>query len=162
MANLPPGYQQQRLRHPAIETFEQHWNSLRVGEVAPRRRDFDILDLPGKLWHYITLVEVEREPRRYKYVVFSSANRDAYCEDITGRYMDEIDLGGNLEKYTRQFDEAADSQRPIFEKDSFMRDDGHEYGFEGGCFPLLGEDGHVSHLVLVTAMYRNKTPYTRW
>ena len=150
------------MRHPAIENFERHWNGLRTEGSLPRRRDFDILDVAGKLWPYISLVEVEWEPRRYKYVVFSSANRDAYGADITGRYMDEIDLGGNLEKYTRQFDEAVSAQHPIFEKDSYLREDGHEYGFEGGCFPLLGDDDRVSHLVLVTALYRNKAPYTRW
>lgn len=150
------------MRHPAIESFERHWNSLRTEGSIPRRRDFDILDVAGKLWPYISLVEVEWEPRRYRYVVFSSANRDAYGADITGRYLDEIDLGGNLDKYTMQFNEAAEQQHPIYETDSYTLQDGDEYSFDGGCFPLLGEDGRVSHLVLVKAYHRNRTPFTRW
>lgn len=148
--------------HPAIEAFEEYWTALRKGAKAPFKADFDIADLPPKLWPYVTLVEIEQTPRRYKYTVFSTANRDAYGVDLTGLYMDEIDLGGNAEKYTAQFDDASLNIHPIYETDSYVREDGHRYGFEGGCYPLIGPEGLTSHLVLITALYRNDVPTTRW
>lgn len=148
--------------HPAIQTFEDYWTGLKKGRKAPLKADFDIADLPPKLWSYVSLVEIEPDPRRYRYAVFSTANRDAYGMDITGLYLDELDVGGNEEKYRRQFDEASLEVHPIYEVDRYDKQDGNEYGFEGGCYPLTDAQGVTTHLVLITALYRNGAAVTRW
>jgi hypothetical protein len=150
------------MTHRVIENVERYWRGLiRPGELAPRHGDFDILDVPPDLWPSVTKVAVEHgRTLRFRFVVFGGANVRAYGDDLTGRYLDEVDVGGNNDKYAGQFAEAVTERRPVYETDSYVREDVNTYAFEGGCYPLIGEDGRVSHLVLATALYRNNLPYS--
>ncbi|MGO1117588.1 hypothetical protein ACTL6U_02725 [Rhodovibrionaceae bacterium A322] len=145
--------------HEIIQAVEDYWRSLCSDDGIAAKADFDIIAVPAKCWPSVSMVEVEYSPRRYRYVVFGSANVKAYGMDITGLYLDELDAGGKNQKYAGQFDEAVDQCHPIYEDDSYTKADGSLYAFEGGCFPLMGEDGRVSHLVLATALSRNHVAY---
>lgn len=148
--------------HPAIDEFQRYWDQLKGDATAPLKSAFSVSQLRGKLWKYLALVEVERAPMRFKYVVFGRAHTESYGADLTGQYLDEIDVGDKSEEYQQQFEQVTTTQQPLFVRDEYRKEDGAHYSFEGGCFPLLGDDGQVSHLVLVVASYRNGVSYMPW
>lgn len=59
----------------------------------PRKRDFDVLELPPAVWPRLALFEVlVDDPRRYRCRVHGSYLADVFREDLTGRYLVDEDI----------------------------------------------------------------------
>jgi hypothetical protein len=77
-----------KLDQPALQQLHTYWDSRRAGRPYPARDEIDPLDLRFILGSLI-LVDVEAEPRRYRYRLFGSdiARRQGF--DMTGKYLEQ-------------------------------------------------------------------------
>ncbi|MSP50637.1 MAG: PAS domain-containing protein [Alphaproteobacteria bacterium] len=77
------------IRHPNLVRLYRHWESMRGSRPIPSRADFDPLALPDLLGHLI-LIDVLREPLRFRYRLVGSRLTERVGRDMTGRFFDDL------------------------------------------------------------------------
>ena len=77
------------INSPHLQKLFEYWDGLRNGRVMPCRRDFCPTALPSVL-PYISMVDVERSPRRYKCRLLGTETVKALGKDVTGKYLHEV------------------------------------------------------------------------
>lgn len=85
MTELLPSSCDGRLRQ-----LHDYWRSIAPGEdQLPGRQHFDPLDIPALL-PWIWLLDVHRDPLRFRYRVTGTEHRRVSGRDATGYWMDEL------------------------------------------------------------------------
>ena len=129
-----------------LKNLLQIWETLRRGRQMPARADLDLFDLKVHLGD-LFLVDVEREPRRFRYRLVGTRITQAVERDATGKYFDEIYAGSLLETWTEGHCRAVNEQAPlrVFSRtgDPYTR----IYAYEGLLLPLAA-DGETVNMVL--------------
>ena len=75
--------------HSKIREIFDYWQSIRPATgVLPARRHFDPLAVPALLPN-IRLIDVQREPLRFRYRLVGTRIVEAHGYDMTGQWLDE-------------------------------------------------------------------------
>lgn len=77
------------IRHPNLVRLYRHWETVRGTRLMPSRAEFDPLALPDLLGNLL-LIDVLREPLRYRYRLIGSRLTERVGRDMTGRFFDEV------------------------------------------------------------------------
>ena len=77
----------------------------------PARSSLRPADFP-RLLPYVSLIEVERQPLRFRFRLAGTRLRDLYDREVTGLYLDEIDWGGQSEYWRAAHHRVAETGRP--------------------------------------------------
>lgn len=77
------------IRHPNLVRLYRHWETVRGTRAMPSRAEFDPLALPDLLGNLI-LIDVLREPLRFRYRLIGSRLTERVRRDMTGRFFDEV------------------------------------------------------------------------
>jgi hypothetical protein len=77
------------LRHPNLVRLYRHWDEMRRGRAMPSRADVDPLKLPELLGNLL-LIDVLREPLRFRYRLIGSKLTERIKRDMTGKYFDDV------------------------------------------------------------------------
>ena len=88
-----------------------YWIQRAGGRSMPGRRDIHPGDIP-RLLPQLSLIDVERDPRRYRVRLAGTRLYDVYGRDITGAYVDELESGGNVGYWTAAYRRVAEGARP--------------------------------------------------
>jgi len=79
-----------RIDSPRIQRFRDYWNSKRAGlDAVPLRADFDPAHL-RELLPNIVVMEVERNPQRFRYRLVGTRVVEFNSLDFTGLYLGTI------------------------------------------------------------------------
>lgn len=79
-----------RVDSPRIQRFRDYWNARRAGpDAVPLRADFDPSHL-RELLPNIVIMEVERDPLRFRYRLVGTRVAEFNGLDFTGRYLGTI------------------------------------------------------------------------
>ena len=77
---------------PRLAELYGLWLALpRAGKRLPPRAAFDPFEVPkmlGSMW----MLDIEREPRRFRYRLFGTHIASAVGEDLTGRHLDQVPM----------------------------------------------------------------------
>jgi hypothetical protein len=133
------------LHDPRLQRLYDYWRGRCGGGAMPARSAIDPLDFRYILG-YVTLVEVEPAPRRYRFKLDGSILAMLSGMDYTGRYLDELGLPDYVAFVAASYDRVVDGRRPYayrklgaFDKKSFN---------EETLILPLGRDGRVEHLLV--------------
>lgn len=88
-----------------------HWVALAGADGMPARAAIRPHDFP-RLLPSISLISIEREPRRYRYRLAGTRLREIFDREVTGLYLDQIDFGPHAAYWRAAHDRVADSGRP--------------------------------------------------
>lgn len=88
------------------------WQSKCVNHAFPARADFSVEDLAPFMGHII-LIDVERDPRRYRFRLIGSYITQMLGRDSTGRYMDDVYGAAAFENATRSNDYILEHRQPV-------------------------------------------------
>jgi len=88
-----------------------HWSKLAGAEAMPSRRSIRPHDFP-RLLPNVSLIAIERAPRRYRYRLAGTRLRDIFDREVTGLYLDQIDWGSHAEYWRSAHDRVAETGRP--------------------------------------------------
>jgi len=77
--------------HPLLAELLAYWQAKRGDRVMPGRADIEPAEIEAILPH-LFMVDVERDPLRFRYRLVGSVLTDILGEDIKGRYLDEMPL----------------------------------------------------------------------
>ena len=77
----------------------------------PDRKDISPADIP-RLLPWISLIEVEKSPRRYRVRLAGTRLREVYDRETTGLYLDEFDLGDKRDYWQTAYERLTEDGKP--------------------------------------------------
>ncbi len=133
--------------HPTVRELYDYWLSVHPPLGLPGRQHVDPAAIPRLLPH-VFMVDVCRDPLRFRYRLVGTEYVRLMGSDLTGRYLDEVHPGFHG-LIRRQYVEAADQGRPGYRKGSIMytRPDRCYLGMERVILPLARNGSEVDMLL---------------
>jgi len=133
------------LHDPRLKRLYDYWRACCAETAMPARTAVDPLDFRYILG-YVTLVEVELAPRRYRFRLDGSILAMLSGMDYTGKYLDELGLPDYIDFVAASYDRVVDRCRPYaYRKQGAF--DTKTFDEETLILPL-GRDGTVKSLMV--------------
>jgi hypothetical protein len=101
-----------QITSPRIRRLYAYWSGLRRGEGLPRRADV-VPDQIKDLLPNIMIVDVEREPLRFRYRLVGTKVVEYNDVEFTGRYLGEIGWPEEAD-LIKSYVGVVESRRPVF------------------------------------------------
>jgi hypothetical protein len=109
--------------HPDLEFLHQYWVGKKRGRAMPSRADIDPVELPGRLWPNLMLIDVVRknDTTRFRYRHVGTAFTDAVGEEVTNQYFDEVipTRGGYRDYILGIYNELLQRRIPLYTENTF-------------------------------------------
>jgi hypothetical protein len=98
-----------------LAAVEAYWWAIKPADGLPGRRHVDPLDLPRALpWLFlIDVVPQSDGGRRYRFRLIGTGLVEKFQRDSTGRFVDELYGGDDLDRMNAGFGEAIHARRPL-------------------------------------------------
>lgn len=138
--------------HSTIRTLYDHWIFIHPPSGLPGRQHLDPTAIPRLLSH-LFIVDVSRDPLRFKYRLIGTQYARLIGLDLTGRYLDEVHPDFH-DLILRQYTEAAELGRPAYRKGAikYARPDKQYLGMERLIVPLA-RNGVDVDMILGVVVY---------
>lgn len=137
-----------------LELFE-YWRSIHPESGLPARRDFDPLDLPPGYWPNISLVDVTKDPLRFRLRLVGTEIVRFKQRDGTGQWLDEFIPGFENSPEFEMFRSCVMAGTPKYGK-NIAEAEGAAARIERICLPLASDGVNVDVLLLMTNFNDNR------
>jgi hypothetical protein len=135
-------------RHQRLKDLHAYWHSKKGSLLAPPRSAIRPEEIVALL-PYLALVDVIGNPPRFRFRLFGTELVDAYGQDVTGKFLDEIDLSSITAEVTRQVTRIIAERRPQSVRVRFTKQrDGRFLEYERLGLPL-SEDGTTVNMLFL-------------
>jgi hypothetical protein len=140
--------------HQALRTLHTYWLAKKDTRFAPPRSAIRPEEL-RPLLPTMALAEVIGEPPRFRFRLFGTGLVEAYGEDVTGRFSDEIDLDWIGDRIHEEARKVVDERRISVALIRFVKaTDGRYLQYERVLLPLSDDGETVNMLLLGYVMER--------
>jgi hypothetical protein len=131
---------------PELRDLLEIWRSKRQSRPLPSRADLSPFDLKAHLGH-LFLLDVERDPLRFRYRLIGTAITRVVDRDATGCYFEDIYSGRLLETAIEVMSWVVRERAPlrIFSRTGHARN--RVYLYDGVLLPLA-KDGETVDMIL--------------
>jgi len=135
-----------QIKSARVQQLYAYW-LRRHDEVGgiPTRAQFDPVDLRGLLPN-LFIVDVEENPRRFRYRLVGTAVVEYNQLEFTGRYLGSIGWEEEQALLT-QYAQVLESRGPVFGYYDWILRSGAKGRAEYGLFPLAGADGAIIQVI---------------
>lgn len=128
-----------------LRDFYQYWLDMKGDKLIPSRADLNPTDIPHLL-PYMMLIDVEYQPRRYRYRLVGTETVRAMGEDVTGKYLDERP---RIEKHVKKrSDWIVKNKRPYLYLDKLKWSGRSLLDYQTVAMPLSSNDVDINILML--------------
>ena len=135
----------QAIRSERLRQVYSYWASKIVGGRLPSRASIDPVEIP-RLLPYVFLVDVEREPQRFRFRLVGTQICAWGGRDATGLYTDEPAFGPHGAALTRQYAEVVARHRALYTEQPAARPDRNYIFYHKVVLPLSADGVHVNML----------------
>jgi len=132
--------------HPLIQRIHVYWESKLAGRKLPQRGDIVPEEL-GDLLPWVMLVEVVGDPMRFRLRLVGTGVVREYGREITGRFVDELDLGGWQDAVLDDYRRAVCECRPVASSYDYQKTDRRWITYERILLPLANDGATVNMLL---------------
>lgn len=101
------------IHHPKLLALYAYWNKIRGNRDMPSRADFDPVDIPHLLPNII-LIDVERDPLRFRIRLYGTAIGSLRGRDLTGHYLDEPKVSNIVDLAVQANTELVENRQPSY------------------------------------------------
>jgi hypothetical protein len=136
------------IEHETLRRMHDYWLSKSQPGQLPGRRDIDPLDFPWALG-LVCLLDVERDPIRFRYRLDGTIIADRHGEDFTGRTTDEVRPGFYADMLHKHFCEVLQSRQPSLYR-IVIRQDGQTKTYLRLALPLADDGASVSKILTIS------------
>jgi len=136
------------IQSETLRRLFDYWDGLHGDSEMPSRTQIDPVAIPPTVLPHVMLLEVERGPFRLKIRLMGTHLAESYGEEVTGRYMDELDLGCKGEEILQSYAETVVSHKPAHIEGHYRKHDGRHIKYERIALPL-SLDGRNANRLLV-------------
>lgn len=148
------------LNDPILIGLFSYWQQLpRTGSI-PLYESVDVVDMPPHLLPNIFLVEVENQPRNFRYRLVGTEldRRNGFAG--TGMRLSEMPID-HTEKLAAEFDRIVESGRPRFSSGAFITGDELFRDVERVVAPLSHDGESVDMLLGAVVFFAYRPETTR-
>ncbi len=131
---------------PRLRTLHDYWSAKRRGRRMPARPDIDPVEIPRLLPH-LMLVSVSGEPPGFRFRLVGTEIVARYGAELTGRALDEVDLGTALGSVRSQYEETVRDTAPTYCRHAIETKGGKYQRYERLLLPLSRDGTHVDMLL---------------
>lgn len=138
------------LPDPRLARGLQYWNRIRGDRPMPSRRDIR----PGEilpLLPHVFLIDVFHPPLRFRVRLAGTEVTSRFGEEVTGRFLDEIDLGGRAEPILADYAAVLAERAPVVSYEEYVRRDGRYMHYRRLLCPLSTDGSEVDMMFAVLA-----------
>ncbi|HEY7610350.1 MAG TPA: PAS domain-containing protein [Alphaproteobacteria bacterium] len=148
------------IQEPKLRALLAYWNAKRGTRAMPTRADIDPLDVPSILPN-IVLVGVSGEPPRFRFRIVGTDIVFRYGGEITGRDLEDVDLGSELGAVKSQYEETVRERVPTYCRHEIETGAGKHLRYERLLLPLAADGIHVDMLLGGIYAISSDTPIER-
>jgi PAS domain-containing protein len=135
-----------QLDSPRVRRFREYWQTRRTAQrIVPLRADLDPTDLRSLLPNLL-IIEVERQPTRFRYRLVGTRVVEFNKQDFTGLYLGAIGWEGEAQFVDACTDIAA-GREPLYGFYTWTRRNGMIGKCEFGAFPFSHDGETVAQIV---------------
>ena len=135
-----------QLIEPGLRALHAYWSAKRGARPMPARADIDPIEVPRLLPH-LMLVAVSDDPLRFRFRLVGTEIVARYGAELTGRELDEIDLGGELGGVRSQYEETVRAAAPTYCRHAIETRQGKYLRYERLLLPLSSDGIRVDMLL---------------
>ncbi len=147
----------EQIQAPVLKRLFAYWSSKRADGQPPPRTAIDPADLRDIL-PYLWLVDVEREPWRFRFRLVGTKITEWAGREYTGRYVETEAYGPQAPTIAAQYREVAERCLPMWHQQHAPWI-GREFRFyEKVMLPLLAPGGNVGMLLCAMSMTSAPAP----
>jgi hypothetical protein len=140
----------ERLGDPDLVRFYDFWLGLRGDRPMPSRKDFDPLQVGSEFLPNLMLIDVLREPRRYRYRLVGTHVVAASGEDRTGRMFENVGFFKVHPSVLEQYNRVVDTGQPLHSFEPFTNfKSGSSYEVDRLLLPMSGDGTAVDMLMVL-------------
>ena len=139
------------LEHPLLLGLLRHWEAKRGARPLPARADFRPEEMQSFLGH-IFLVDVEREPRRFRFRLLGTEIVTSYGVELTGKYTDVVQPPSYRAMIERHYGQVADEMRPMAHRMRFTEHPGKIHQLVRLATPL-SDDGTCVNMLMLASVF---------
>ena len=137
------------LAHPLLFGLHRHWQEKRGARAMPARADFRPEEMQPFLSH-IFLVDVEHEPRRFRFRLIGTEIVTSYGMELTGKYSDAVQPPVYRAMIERHYGEVVDNARPMVHRMRFVEQPGKVHQLMRLAMPLSNDGRQVNMLMMAS------------
>jgi hypothetical protein len=134
-----------RPAHKQLQDLHAYWLRKKGERRAPTRAAIDPSEIVALL-PYVGLVDVLRDPLRFRFRLVGTAIAAGYGRDITGCYLDEVDLDRHEQEIIAEYAQVVETWEPTCAQWEYTRHDGRYVSYERLVLPLSGDGTTVDML----------------
>jgi hypothetical protein len=145
------------IRSKELQPLFDYWQKKRNGRTAPSRSDIVPTEIKPLLPR-IFIVEIVGTPTRFRYRLAGTLVVDRFGEEITGRFLDELDVDKRNDEIAAEYLKTAESRQPLCSRWSYTKQDGTSLSYERLLLPLSSDGQSVDMILGGAAEIRRKSP----
>ena len=143
---------------PFLGTLYRRWFDLRQGARWPRREQFDPVDFAPALGT-LSLMEVQRNPLRFKYRVHGTDTARWVGYELTGKFVDDAPNKELAAKATEHFTQVVITGEPSYYRHFNHVFDGRLINIEALVLPLSSHGHCVDFLINVVVPHAGEVSW---
>jgi hypothetical protein len=148
---------------PILGPALAYWIEKRGGRIMPGRRDIDPIEVPRKTLPNLQIIDVIDGGTRFRYRLIGTATVEAYGEDFTGRYPDEMFPADLRDFIHRIYGNVCAWKAPLFLSNRYVTAKGFKLASKRIYMPLSDDDTQVHHILGVLRFeYDSSATADRW
>ncbi|HUL05736.1 MAG TPA: PAS domain-containing protein [Candidatus Acidoferrum sp.] len=134
------------VHEPKLHDLYEYWDAKRRGRAMPSRADLDPVEIPDLLANLI-LVDVSGSPPQFRIRLAGTDIVTRYGAELTGKRLDDIDLGSDLAQIKEQYEETALKVVPTYCRHFIETRKRKLLRYERLLMPLSGDGSTVNMLL---------------
>jgi len=143
---------------PDVRAFMEIWQTARGERFAPSWSELDLIDFPSHIIPLVYVVDVERDPLRFRYRFIGSKVCEFEGTDYTGQYVCDLKPAAVGQAAQSAFERFLDDPEPRFfamlvdELDHMP----HVFSIYGGIRVPLSDDNKEVHQIMGLAQFETE------
>jgi hypothetical protein len=133
------------IRSERLRQVYAYWASKIVGGRLPSRASIDPVEIP-RLLPFVFLVDVERDPQRFRFRLVGTQICVWAGRDATGMYTDDPAYGSQGPEITRQYAEVVARRRALYSEQPAARPERDFMFYDKVVLPLSADGVHINML----------------
>lgn len=129
-----------------LRRLYRYWNDRRGDRRFPARQDIDPVDFSFALGR-VSLIEVERDPLRFRYRLVSTEVTRHLGYEMTGKYVEDIPEASMRDFVRRFYERALEHQAPLHDGGTVLIER-YSWSYEVLLLPLAA-DGETINMLLI-------------
>ena len=135
------------IRSALLRRLYGYWQELKNGHQVPLSGSLDPLQIHPQILPHIMLLDVEEGGHMFRFRLLGTEVVKAYGEEVTGQYLNRIDLGDFADDVIENYREAVRTRKPVCFEGSYDKSCGRHLTAERLVLPL-SLDGQVVTRIL--------------